>query len=238
MARGLIRILEAKKQSHNATPIHKKSGNQALNSLAICIGVLVILTRQQKESMVIRLAEEGKSTRFIAEAAHVSLKDIGTIIRRHTGEEEEPACQDKCLSTSSRAFKLFKEGKSKVDVAIALDIDADQVLRRYEDYLRLLSLDHLTTMYKELGNDGLYFLNYLYNQLKWEGLATKKDIHRIIGAAGELRNLDQTLLNTASDIGRLNFFKSNLEKDVDDLTRRIDDYDAILLERSQQARQF
>jgi hypothetical protein len=198
----------------------------------------VILTRQQKEGLVIKLAEEGKSTRVIAEAAHVSLKDIGTIIRRYTGEEEEPACQDKCLSTNSRAFKLFKEGKSKVDVAIALDIDADQVLRRYEDYLRLLSLDHLTTMYKELGNDGLYFLNYLYNQLKWEGLATKKDIHRIIGAAGELRNLDQTLLNTASDIGRLNFFKSNLEKDVDDLTRRIDDYDAILLERSQQARQF
>ena len=124
----------------------------------------MILTRQQKADLVIKLAEEGKSTRFIAEAAHVSLKDIGTIIRRHTGEEDESACKDKGLSTNSRAFILFKEGKSKVDVAIALDIDADQVLYIYEDYFRLLSLDHLITMYKELGNDGLYFLNYLYNQ--------------------------------------------------------------------------
>ena len=84
------------------------------------------------------------------------------------------------MSTSSKAFKLFKEGKNKVDVAITLDIDADQVFYIYEDYLRLLSLDRLTNMYKELGNDGIDLLNYLYNQLTWEGLATKKDIHRII----------------------------------------------------------
>jgi hypothetical protein len=48
---------------------------------------------------------------------------------------------------------------------------------------------------------------------KIEGLTTKKNIHRIIGAVGELRNLDQTLIETASNIGRLNFFKSNLQKD-------------------------
>jgi hypothetical protein len=93
-------------------------------------------------------------------------------------------------------------------------------------------------MYRELGNDGIDLLNYLYNQLRWEGLATKKDIHRIIGATGELRSLDHVLIETAGDIGRLNFYKSNLEKDLDVMTRMIDEYDAMLLERSQQARQF
>ena len=68
----------------------------------------VILKRQQKEEIVIRLAEEGKSIRYIAEAAHVSLKDIGTIIRRHIGEDEKSACQDKGLSINSRAFKLHR----------------------------------------------------------------------------------------------------------------------------------
>jgi hypothetical protein len=193
----------------------------------------VILTRQQKECIVIKLAEEGKSTRFIAEAAHVSLKDIGTIIRRHTGEEDEAAYRDKCLSINSRAFKLFKEGKNKVDVAITLDIDADQVFYIHEDYLRLLSLDRLTTIYKELGNDGIDLLNYLYNQLKWEGLATKRDIHRIIGAAGELRNLDQALLETAADIGRLNHVKFDLEREVEDLQKMRNHYDAMLFEKEQ-----
>jgi hypothetical protein len=198
----------------------------------------VILTRQQKEGLVIKLAEEGKSTRVIAEAAHVSLKDIGTIIRRYTGEEEEPACQDKCLSINSRAFKLFKEGKSLVDIAITLDMETDEVLCTYNDYLRLLNLQKLMTLYRELGDEDFGLLEHLYRQLKWEGLATKKDIHRIVGAAGELRSLDQALIETASDIGRLSFYKSNLEKDLNDLTRMIDEYDAMLLERSRQARQF
>ena len=37
----------------------------------------------------------------------------------------------------------------------------------------------------------------------------------------ELRNLDQALIETAADIGRLNNIKFQLERDVDDLTRRI-----------------
>jgi hypothetical protein len=48
----------------------------------------VILKRKQKEELVIRLAKEGKNTRDIAKVAHVSLKDIGMIIRNYLGEVE------------------------------------------------------------------------------------------------------------------------------------------------------
>ncbi|MEJ7642212.1 MAG: hypothetical protein WKF36_08470 [Candidatus Nitrosocosmicus sp.] len=48
----------------------------------------MILSKKEKEKIVIKLAEEGKSTRQIAETAHISLKDISTIKRRYTGEEE------------------------------------------------------------------------------------------------------------------------------------------------------
>jgi hypothetical protein len=125
-----------------------------------------------------------------------------------------------------------------VDTTIVLDIDTDETIDLYNDYLRLLNMQKLMSMYKELGNDGIYFLNYLYNQLTRQGFANKKDIRRIIGVTGELGNLGRTLIETASDIGGLNYFKSNIERDVDELTRKIDDYDAILLERGRQARQF
>jgi hypothetical protein len=198
----------------------------------------VILTRKEKESLVIKLAEEGKTTRYIAEKAHVSLKDIGTILRRYTGEEEESPYREKGLSMCTRAFRLFKEGKNLVDTAIALDMETDEVLSLYSDYLRLLNLQKLMTLYRGMGDEDFIMLEYLYNQIKREGLATKRDIYRIIEQAGELRNLDQALIETASDIGRLNSVKFQLERDVDELTRRIDHYDALLLERSQQARQF
>ena len=146
--------------------------------------------------------------------------------------------QGKALSMNSRAFKLFKENKNLVDVAINLNIETDEVLGMYYDYLRLLNLQKLMTLYREMGDEDFSLLEYLYNQLKCEGLATKKDIHRIIEQAGELRNLDQTLIETAADIGRLNSTKFQLERDVDELTRMIDHYDAMLLEMSKQARRF
>ena len=57
-------------------------------------------------------------------------------------------------------------------------------------------------------------------------------------AVGEPGNLAQTLIEAAGDIGRLSFFRSNPEKDVDKITRKIDEYIEMLLERSQQARQL
>ena len=167
----------------------------------ICL--TVILKRQQKEELVIKLAKEGKNTREIAQAVHISLKDIGMIIRNYLGEEN-PESSGKGLSLNSKAFKLFKEGKNLVDVAIILNIDTDEVLCLYNDYLRLLNLKKLMTIYKEMGDEDFGLLEYLYNQLKWESLATKKDIHRIIEQAGELRNLDQALIEAAGDVGRLN----------------------------------
>ena len=52
----------------------------------------------------------------------MSLRDIGTIIRRHLGEEEV-ATADKSLSLTARAFNLFKKSKNLVNTAIAINLD-------------------------------------------------------------------------------------------------------------------
>ena len=89
----------------------------------------MIQARKEKEGLTIKLAEAGKNTRDMAQVAHVSLlKGIGTILRRHAGEDGESPYREKGLSTCSRAFKLFNEGKSLVDTAIALDMETDEVL--------------------------------------------------------------------------------------------------------------
>jgi transposase len=40
------------------------------------------MNREEKEQYVIRLYKENKSTREIAKLAHVSFRDIGTIIKK------------------------------------------------------------------------------------------------------------------------------------------------------------
>lgn len=77
----------------------------------------MILTRKEKEDLVIKFANQGKSSRHIAKAVHISLKDIGAIIRRHTGEENNIEIDKSLLSINSKAFKILKENKSLIDVA-------------------------------------------------------------------------------------------------------------------------
>ncbi len=100
---------------------------------------MVILNKEEKEQLIIKLAMEGLSTREIARLARASLKTIGTIIRKFNGEETE--YQNRTPSLTSKAFQLFKENKSRVDVAIALNLEADHVVTLFEEYMQLLNLD-------------------------------------------------------------------------------------------------
>jgi transcriptional antiterminator len=109
----------------------------------------MLLTRQEKEKLVLKLAEEGRTTRDIAKEVHISLKDIGKIIRKETGDddiierekqkqeaEKEKLKRQKSLSPYARAFQMFKDKLSLADVAIELDIKTDTVLNFHSDYLR------------------------------------------------------------------------------------------------------
>ena len=74
-------------------------------------------------------------------------------------------------------------------MAIELDLDTDAVLFYYEDYLRLLKMDWLIKIYKDLKNDFPPFI-YLYKRIKKRGLeqtwhysfGKKSTRHQIYGA--------------------------------------------------------
>jgi hypothetical protein len=95
----------------------KESTVSVLKSIVICNNVSLLLSRKEKEKMVIKLATEGRTTRQIAEAVHMSLRDIGKIIAKETGDhelverekqqqEDEKEKQDrwKSMSVYSKAF--------------------------------------------------------------------------------------------------------------------------------------
>ncbi|TVP41378.1 hypothetical protein [Candidatus Nitrosocosmicus arcticus] len=190
----------------------------------------MILTRKQKESLVIQLASQGRTTREIAKAAHVSPKDIGIIIRRFTGEDKD--YQNNPHSLTSKAFQMFKENKSRVDVAITLNLESDHVVTLFEDYIQLLNLDKLMAIYKDLG-DGIYLLDYLFHHMKWEGIATKDAISRFVEMAGRLTRLDEEELKLCEQIGKLNSKKFELENEIEEEIKELDQYDVSLIEKSQ-----
>ena len=94
------------------------------------------------------------------------------------------------------AFKMFKDKNSLADVAIELDIKTDVVLNFHEDYLRLVRMDGLAFIYRELKN-GFPIFFHLYRRIKKEGLS-KDDITELVENQMELhitRNLKFVLLS-------------------------------------------
>ena len=172
----------------------------------------MILTKKEKEGLVIQLASQGKTTRQIAQLAHVSLKDIGTIIRRFTGEELE--YQNKDLSITSKAFQMFKENKSRVEVAIALNLESHEVISLFHDYLQLRNLDRLVTAHQYLGHDLPIFLD-LFDKMREEGIVTQPAIARLAQSAVKLARLEEECLDVCDQIGKLNDKKVEIEKEIE-----------------------
>jgi hypothetical protein len=113
-----------------------------------------MLTRQEKERLVIELYNQGKTIREISKEVRISFRDIGAILRKESGEQNEK----QSLSPSSHAYRLFLEGKTPLKVAIALDLNESETTKYYEEYLNLNQMHELSMVHEEIGSDIVHFL--------------------------------------------------------------------------------
>ncbi len=139
----------------------------------------MLLSKKEKEKLIIKLANEGKTTRQIAQEVHVSLRRIGQILNKVTGDDEDEKEQSlKSKSDYARAFLMFKDGRPLTEVAIELDIESSTVICYYEDYLKLVNMGRLVAVYHEIKGDLPLFL-HLFRRVKKEGL-NKQDIGELL----------------------------------------------------------
>jgi transposase len=125
----------------------------------------MVLTREEREKLVLDLYNEGKSTREIAQIAHMSFRDISFIIDKKEKEQESKEGQTRQGFLSTQSYKLFSEGKTPEEVAIALNLRQPQVTEFYTEHWKLKGLYMLNQIYEEIqGNIG-YFVN-LYRLVK------------------------------------------------------------------------
>jgi hypothetical protein len=104
-----------------------------------------LLTRQEKEKLVIDLYKQGKTIREIAKEVHMSFGDIGALAKREFGSEELE------ISKDTQALKLFAKGTKAIDIAIKLNMPPSQVERLHKEYRSLTGMDELNKIYEELG---------------------------------------------------------------------------------------
>ncbi len=125
----------------------------------------MVLSREEKEKMVLDLYyNKGYPYRQLAKELRMSPNQISEIIKRHDENNEAIASKKKELSLSSKAYKLFYEGKNNVEVAIMLDLPQEQITQFRLEYWRLQNQDKLESLYM-LTKGKVSVLRKIYNEL-------------------------------------------------------------------------
>jgi hypothetical protein len=173
-----------------------------------------VLNRRDKEQLVIKLHQEGKNIRDIAQQVHMSFKDIGTIIRRIDGQEDYDNEKDlKNKSKETRALYLFLHGKRPVDVAIDLDLSSSEVENILQEFWVLNQLDELACIYLEIRNHIDLFLR-LFHTMKKNKLINQRDIKTVLKYAHDLPSLENKFHDLANIVFDLEIKKKELKNTI------------------------
>lgn len=103
--------------------------------------------KERKEYVIILHKKEYK-VRQIAKEVHMSGRDVSKLIKEHEREEKEKRENQAIekeqnekkklfLLNRSEALKFYKKGKTPLDVAIELEISAEEVNAFYQEFCSL-----------------------------------------------------------------------------------------------------
>jgi DNA-binding CsgD family transcriptional regulator len=128
----------------------------------------MIITDERKKRVIDLYFNEHKTYAEIAEIEHISPRDIHTIIKEEQARRQKYQHQQQEQELSSKAYKLFSEGKRPVQVAITLNLGEPEVTKLYREYWKLKRLHKLNSIYEEIGDDIRHIIE-IYRRAKKEG---------------------------------------------------------------------
>ena len=168
-----------------------------------------MLTRREKERLVIELYNQGKTIREISKEVRISFRDIGAIMRKESGKEQNE--KKSLLSSSTQAYRLFSEGKAPIEVAIALDLSESETTKYYEEFLDLKGMNELNLVYDEIGDDITLFLE-LYRQSKAVHMNPEHVVKLLQTSNGYLPMLELKIKKLTKEVDRLESEKQKLRE--------------------------
>jgi hypothetical protein len=201
------------------------------------IKYMTILTRQERERLVLDLYyNQGKTYREISKEARISPRDIGVILNKviesKAGEWKEERQQDnnidaeknqeleQHLSLSAQAYKLFSEGKTPLEVAIALNLRESEATRFCREYWKLKQIYNLNMVYEETKDDIASFLK-LYKLSKDKGIGVQQVVDTLAIANNDLPAIEERFKSLRNDVGMLQSQKHTCKRNLYQLNNQI-----------------
>lgn len=102
------------------------------------------MNRSDKERLIIKLYREDRNWSYIAEASHSSMSTIKKVIDRH----EQPKVP-KAKNVESKALQMYNKNYTPLQVAIKLNITADEAVNYQIEFWKLKGMTWLREMYEQ-----------------------------------------------------------------------------------------
>jgi len=122
------------------------------------------ITEDRRKRVIDLYFNQHKTYAEIAQIEKMSPRDIQAIIKEEEARQQKDKHQQQQEEISSQAYKLFSEGKTPLQVAIALNIRQSEAAKYYREYRKLRGLDKLNTIHKET-NGKIWIVLKLYKEL-------------------------------------------------------------------------
>jgi DNA-binding CsgD family transcriptional regulator len=115
--------------------------------------------RRKKKRVIDLYFNQHKSYAEIAQMEKISPRDIHAIIKEEEARRLQCKHQQQQEEKSSKAYKLFSEGKTTVEVSIELNLREPEATKLYKEYWKLKRLHNLNSVYEQLGDENIgYFV--------------------------------------------------------------------------------
>jgi hypothetical protein len=162
----------------------------------------VNIDEKTKRKIIDLRSQHKKKIREIVEIIGKSSRDVTAVLKEYEIQEAQPTKDEKKhevdkgtqnshgdLLLNVKAYKLFDEGKSPLEVTAELNLPGRQVQQFYIEYLKLRKMHKLVTIYQELQDSIEYFLK-LVRLGKKEGV-TPEQIINLIQMADNIHRLKE-----------------------------------------------
>jgi hypothetical protein len=156
----------------------------------------------------------------------MSFRDIGSILNKadegqeqnnnniENKKQQQEQEQLQQLSLSTQAYKLFSEGKSPIQVAVALNQKESEITRFYKEYIKLNQMHDLNIVYEELKGDITPFLK-LYRSARAAGMSEEHVVNLL-----RIANSDNVNYNTNNNLPAVEYRYNRLKQEVNALETR------------------
>jgi predicted DNA-binding protein YlxM (UPF0122 family) len=146
--------------------------------LSILLETYLQISKDRKKRVIDLYFNQHKTYAEITEIEHISPRDIHAIIKEEIARRQKHKQQE----LSTKAYQLFSEGKTPIEVAIILNLPASKVSKLYIQYWKLRGLDKLNSIFKETNGKLWPFLKLYKELIKKRGMS-KEQVGKVVEIA-------------------------------------------------------